>query len=73
MPRRTAKQPETSHPISIGQVRGSYYVHRRVITVTSPWGTSKSTQVGNTPPETLARIMLRELIQEEEAKPKLRR
>lgn len=70
MPRRTGKQPETSHPITIGNVHGSYYVHRRMITVTSPWGTSKSTQVGNSPPESLARIMLRELIQEQETKAK---
>jgi hypothetical protein len=46
---------------------GSYYVEKGMITVSGSWG-QKSTQVGNSPPELLARIMLRELAQEAKAR-----
>ncbi len=43
----------------------SYYVLQGIITVVSAWG-HKSTQVGDSPPEVIARLLLRELIETEE-------
>jgi len=43
----------------------SYYVLQGIITVVSAWG-DKSTQVGDSPPEVIARFLLRELIETEE-------
>jgi len=45
--------------------KASYYILQGIITVVSAWG-HKSTQVGDLPPETLARLLLRELIETEE-------
>ncbi len=42
-----------------------YYVLQGIITVVSAWG-DKSTQVGGSPPEVIARFLLRELIETEE-------
>lgn len=59
-----AKNP-TYIPISIEydgtQRRGSYYVEKKVVTVSAEWGTV-STQVGGSPAELLAKIMLREIL-----------
>lgn len=44
----------------------SYAVTKKIITVSTGLG-SKSTQLGSLPPEHLARILLRELIQEGKA------
>ncbi|HWI05560.1 MAG TPA: hypothetical protein VNT52_17270 [Acidimicrobiales bacterium] len=46
---------------------GSYEVARGIITVSTAYG-RKSTQVGSTPPDTLARILLRELVQAEKGR-----
>ena len=52
--------------------KGYYEVSKGIVTVTTPMYGSKSTQVGNSPPATLARIMLRELIDEDEARERQR-
>jgi hypothetical protein len=41
-------------------VKGRYYVERNVVTV-STWADRKSTQVGGSPPESIARRLLHEL------------
>lgn len=41
-------------------VKGSYYVESGIVTV-STWADRKSTQVGGSPPEIIARRLLREL------------
>ena len=65
------KQRPPSIPVSIEwegkKYSGSYYVEKKVITVSGDWG-MKSTQVGHSPPELLAQIMLRELTQEAKAR-----
>ena len=43
--------------------RATYTVEKKLITVGTLYG-SKTTQVGNSPPELLAHIMLRELVDE---------
>ena len=60
---RRKKQQPPSIRITIKvegrQIQGSYYVEGGMVTVASPWG-RKSTQIGDSPAEVLARIMLRE-------------
>lgn len=43
---------------------GYYYVEREMITVSYSKGGSKSTQVGGSPPEVLAKMLLSELVSE---------
>jgi hypothetical protein len=42
------------------KVRGTYYVENGIVTVTSLYG-EKSKQVGNSSPESIARLLLRNL------------
>jgi len=55
------------NPISIEiegvRYDGRYGIHRGVMTVTYAGVDSKRTQVGGTPPEVLARMLLSELVQ----------
>jgi hypothetical protein len=46
------------------ELEGSYETDGGMITVTAPWGSKKTTQLGGSAgsPETLARIMLREML-----------
>jgi hypothetical protein len=46
------------------EIEGTYRIHDGMITVTAPWGHRKTTQLGGSAgaPEGLARIMLRELV-----------
>jgi hypothetical protein len=64
MPRRREERAPRSIPISIeiesAVYHGSYSVSRGMLTVRSADG-SKTTQVGGTPADTLARVLLAEL------------
>jgi hypothetical protein len=62
---RGASQPVT---VEVGgrTYTGSYEVSGRVITVRTAHG-SRATQVGGTPPDTMAKMLLRELIREGKA------
>lgn len=42
-------------------IRGHYWVWENLVTVRSEDGRQKTTQVGNSPPHTIARLLLREL------------
>jgi hypothetical protein len=46
------------------EIEGTYHIHDGMITVTAPWGHTKTTQLGGSAaaPEALAKIMLRELV-----------
>ena len=61
------KKPVQWHEITIedkGKTFQAYfYVERGIVTVVSCFG-QKSTQIGSSPAESIARIMLRELIDE---------
>lgn len=67
MPARKPKHSAPLNKVSIerdGQTyQGWYVVEQKVITVSTSWG-EKSTQVGGLRPESLAKIMLRELVDE---------
>jgi hypothetical protein len=52
------------HEIEI-PVRGTYEVQGDIVTVVYR-GRKKSTQVGGSPPESIARLLLRELVQDPE-------
>ena len=43
------------------ELRGQMRVANGLVTVTTPDGRQKSTQIGGSPPESIARMMLREL------------
>ena len=43
------------------QIRGSYFLHGRMMITVSHGDEQKTTQLGGLPPETLAKILLREL------------
>jgi len=49
--------------VTIGGIeyRGTYYVQSSMVHVRSPLG-NKSTQVGGSPPETIAKLLLSELV-----------
>jgi hypothetical protein len=70
MPKRSSKNPPTSYSVECeveGKVHhGTYQVARGVLTVHGPWG-SKSTSPGARP-DVLAKIILREIVQEASAK-----
>jgi hypothetical protein len=72
MPRKRGNDPTTrnSHTVEIEfggrTVSGFYRVKRGLISVSTSQG-SKATQVGGSPPESLARVMLRELAKEGKA------
>jgi hypothetical protein len=59
-----AKEIKISFPSGGKLVTGSFKVDRRLITVTAPDGRQKAAQLGASPPETLARLMLLELERE---------
>ncbi|MEH6647972.1 hypothetical protein [Sulfitobacter sp.] len=44
------------------EVSGTYEVENGLVTVTAPNGISTTTQVGDSPAETIARMMLREIV-----------
>ena len=45
------------------EVEGTYVVTNGMVTVTAPNGMTKTTQVGGSPPESIAKMMLREIIE----------
>ena len=51
------------NPVKI-EIEATYRVHDGMITVTAPWGAKKTTQLGGSRdvPGSLARIMLRQLV-----------
>ena len=63
--RKSSVGPPVRHEITIpfkgGVVTGYYVVQGEVITVSDASGHSKTTQVGHTPAESLARVMLAEI------------
>ena len=53
-------------PITISyEIKGSYWTHDGMITVRLANGRKKTTQLGGMTPESLAKIMLRELADEQ--------
>ena len=53
---------EITIPFNGGVVTGHYVVQGEAITVTDASGHSKTTQVGQTPAESLARVILAEIV-----------
>lgn len=45
------------------EITGTYEITGDLITVTGPNGHSKTTQLGGTPPDQLAQMMLREIVE----------
>lgn len=45
------------------EIEGTYEVANKMVTVTAPNGMTKTTQVGGSPPEIIAKLMLREIVE----------
>jgi hypothetical protein len=48
-------------------LRGHFWTHSRLVTVKSPDGRQKTTQIGGSPPRAIAPLMLYELEEEEDS------
>jgi hypothetical protein len=61
---------EVSIAVGDRMIRGWYLSRRGMVTVTSEFG-EKTTRIGAMPPEGLARVMLRELLADDEQRRRL--